>query len=146
VSRQKFCSLAGLVTRHTIKCAKKEQSMRSPSRACTKSGINEVSAFAPIPNSPNRGGRIVEGRDGLKQLEIENNCRRVSQINAMIADFGRTANELESWIQTEQERTRILDSRDPAYSTTARAMAQRRDNLKRSIDELERQLVSAAGS
>jgi hypothetical protein len=121
--------------------------MGSPSRACTKSSINEVSAFAPIPNRGlNRGGRIVEGMDGLKQLEIENNCRRVSQINAMIADFTRTASELESWIQTEQDRTRIHDPRDPAYSTTARAMAQRRDNLKRSIDKLKCQLVSAAGT
>jgi flagellar protein FliJ len=63
-----------------------------------------------------------------------------------MADLNRTANELEGWIQTEQNRTRIHDPADPDYSTTARAMAQRRDNLKRSIDELKRQLVSAAGS
>jgi hypothetical protein len=120
--------------------------MRSPSRACTKSGINGFSASASVPNRGlSRGGRIAERLDG-KALETENNSRRVSQINALIADLNRTANELESWIQTEQNRTRIHDPADPEYSTTARAMARRRDNLKRSIDQLKRQLVVAGGS
>ena len=71
----------------TIKCTKKEQSMGSPSRACIKWGINGFSAFAAVSNNGLRGERIVKRLDGLKQLEIENNCRRVSQINALIADF-----------------------------------------------------------
>jgi hypothetical protein len=71
-------------------------------------------------------------------------------MEAVVADFDRTANELEGWIKAEQNRTRIQDPAHFAYSTSAIAMTQRRDALKRSretlmrsIDELKRQLADA---
>ena len=59
----------------------------------------------------------------------------------MIADFERMAKTLEADIRAEEDRTGVHDARHFAYSTCARAMTQRRDNLKRSIAELRRQLA-----
>jgi flagellar protein FliJ len=50
------------------------------------------------------------------------------------------ANALEGDIQAERDRTGIHDPAHFAYSTSAKALIQRRENLKRSIDELKRQL------
>jgi septation ring formation regulator EzrA len=101
-----------------------------------------LSPPVPIADKELHRGRGIA--DGLKQLGDENNRRRVSQIEATIADFDKTANDLESWIQAEQNRTRIHDPTNPVYSTLARAMTQRRDKLKRSIDVLKRQLADIA--
>jgi hypothetical protein len=87
--------------------------------------------------------RAGERLDRLKQLGIDNTRRHVRQIEGMIADFDRMVNTLMSEIQVEQDRTGIHDSAHFAYSTSARAMTQRRDNLNRSIDELKRQLADA---
>jgi hypothetical protein len=126
------------------KCAKKEQSMESQSRARISPGRGASSAFPPVPIADKELHRGRGVADGLKQLGVENNRRWVSQIEAMIADFDKTANELESWIQAEQNRTRILDPTNPVYSTLATGMTQRRDKLKRSIDMLKRQLADVA--
>jgi hypothetical protein len=143
---QLFCSWAGVTRSPALKCVKKDQSMGSQSRARINPGLSAFSAFAPVPIADEGLGRRRGVAEGLKQLGVENNRRLVSQIESMIADFDRTADQLESWIQAEQNRTRIHDRSNPVYSTSARAMAQRRDNLKRSVDELKRQLVSAAGT
>jgi hypothetical protein len=127
----------------TIKCAKKEQSMENQSRARINSDLGASSALAPIPIAKGLGrGRVVA--DGLKQLRVEDNRRLVSQIEAMIADFGRTANQLESWIQAEQDRTGIHDPTHPFFSTSGSEMALRRDKLRRSIDALKLQLADMA--
>jgi flagellar protein FliJ len=63
-----------------------------------------------------------------------------------IADFDRSANELERWIQDEQNRTRIHDPAHAAYSAFAQAMARRRNKLKLSIDALKRQLAEVAST
>jgi hypothetical protein len=128
----------------TIKCAKKEQSMESQSRARINPGFGAFSALAPIPIAGKGLGRGRAVADGLKQLRVENNRRLVSQIEAMIADFDRTANQLESWIQAEQDRTGIHDPTHPYYSTSGSAMALRRDKLRRSIDALNLQLADMA--
>jgi hypothetical protein len=141
---QLFCSSAGVTGSPTIKCAKKEQSMESQSRARISPDLGAFSAFPPVPIADKELHRGRGVADGLKQLGDENNRRRVSQIEATIADFDKTANDLESWIQAEQNRTRIHDPTNPVYSTLARAMTQRRDKLKRSIDVLKRQLADIA--
>ena len=87
--------------------------------------------------------RAGERLDRLKQLGIDNTRRRVTQIEGMIADFDRMVNTLMREIQAEQDRTGIHNSAHFTYSTSARAMTQRRDNLNRSIDELKRQLADA---
>ena len=61
----------------------------------------------------------------------------------MIADLEKMADRLDAEICVEQNRTGIHDAAHFAYSTCARAMTQRRDNLKRSVAELNRQLADA---
>jgi flagellar export protein FliJ len=61
----------------------------------------------------------------------------------MIAEFERMANELEREIKVEQERAGIHDPGHFAYPTYAKAAIQRRENLKRSSDELKVQLNDA---
>jgi hypothetical protein len=114
------------------------RSMRSQSQFCVRSVLNESPTLAPAHGGPNKS--LV---NRLKQPGIENNRQRVAQIEVIIADFDKTANELDGWIQAEQDRTRIHDPAHFAYSTSATAMIQRRDKLKRSIDELKRQLANA---
>jgi flagellar export protein FliJ len=61
----------------------------------------------------------------------------------MIADFQRMAADLEREIMAEQERAGIHDPSHFAYPTYAKAAMARRENLKRSIDELVVQLGDA---
>ena len=59
----------------------------------------------------------------------------------MIADFDRMAADLDREILIEQERARIHDPAHFAYPTYAKVAMLRRDNLKRSADELRAQLA-----
>jgi flagellar protein FliJ len=61
----------------------------------------------------------------------------------MIAEFERMGADLEREIKTEQERVGIHDPSHFAYPTYAKAAAQRRENLKHSVDDLKRQLDDA---
>ena len=79
----------------------------------------------------------------LKKFQVDDKRRRVAQIEGMIADFDRMANDLEREIQVEQDRAGIQDPGHFAYPTYAKAAIVRRDNLKRSADELHGQLVDA---
>src|SRR5687767_14407972 len=79
----------------------------------------------------------------LKKFQVDEKRRKVMQIEGMIAEFERMSNELEREIKTEQERAGIHDPGHFAYPTYAKAAIQRRDNLKRSADELKGQLNDA---
>jgi flagellar FliJ protein len=123
------------------------QAMKAQSQFCTTAILNEVS-------DPNRDRvqdqRAVERFQRIGRGGIEDTRRRIAQMDAIVADFDRTANELEGWIKVEENRTRIQDPVHFAYSAAATAMRHRRDALKRSretlmrsIDELKRQLADA---
>ena len=79
----------------------------------------------------------------LKKFQVDEKRRRVAQIEGMIADFQRMSVDLEREIHTEQERAGINDPSHFAYPTYAKAAIQRRENLKRSADELRGQLDDA---
>lgn len=79
----------------------------------------------------------------LKQFQVEDKRRQVSQIEAMIADFERMARELDDQIESEERRTGIDDASHFAYSTFAKSAAQRRDNLVASVTDLRDQLEAA---
>jgi flagellar FliJ protein len=79
----------------------------------------------------------------LKRFQVEEKRRRIAQIEAMIAEFGRIAGELEREIKSEQDRVGIHDPSHFAYPTYAKAAMARRENLKRSADELKVQLGDA---
>ena len=79
----------------------------------------------------------------LKKFQVDEKRRRVAQIESMIAEFDRIASELEREIKAEQDRAGIHDPGHYAYPTYAKAAMTRRENLKRSADELRVQLDDA---
>jgi flagellar export protein FliJ len=78
-----------------------------------------------------------------KKFQVDEKRRKVAQMEAMIADFQRMAADLDREIVAEQERAGIHDPTHFAYPTYAKAAMARRENLKRSIDELVVQLGDA---
>lgn len=81
----------------------------------------------------------------LKRFQVDERRRQVVQIEAMIADFERMSADLDREILSEQERAGINDPAHFAYPTYAKAAMTRRDNLRRSADELRVQLDDARG-
>src|SRR5215467_1634188 len=79
----------------------------------------------------------------LRKFQVDEKRRRVAQIESMVADFDRMATDLEREIVAEQERAGIHDPTHFAYPTYAKAAIGRRENLKRSVDELAVQLDDA---
>ena len=79
----------------------------------------------------------------LKRFQAEEKRRRVIQLNAMIGEFTRMANELDREIGQEERRANIDDPNHFAYPTYARAARTRRDNIVASITELRGQLEEA---
>ncbi len=79
----------------------------------------------------------------LKRFQADEKRRQVAQIESMIAEFERMANDLDREIGVEQERAGIHDPAHFAYPTYAKAAMQRRDNLVRSAGELKTQLADA---
>lgn len=79
----------------------------------------------------------------LKRFQVDEKRRQVVQIEMMIAEFERMAAELDREILHEQEKAGIHDIGHYAYPTYAKAAMARRDNLKRSADELVGQLTDA---
>jgi flagellar export protein FliJ len=82
----------------------------------------------------------------LKKFQVDERRRKLAQIESMIADFDRMAGDLEREIRLEQERAGIHDPAHFAYPTYAKAAIQRRENIKRSADELKVQLDTAKES
>ncbi len=79
----------------------------------------------------------------LKQFQVDEKRRQLSQIESMVAEFERMALELDNQIKLEQQRVGITDVAHFAYPTFAKAAAQRRDNLANSAHELQGQLDRA---
>ena len=79
----------------------------------------------------------------LKKFQVDEKRRKVAQIEGMIAEFERIAADLEREIKSEQDRAGIHDPSHFAYPTYAKAAMQRRDNLRRSADDLKVQLEDA---
>ena len=79
----------------------------------------------------------------LKKFQVDEKRRKVAQIEAMMAEFDRIASELDREIKLEQDRAGIHDPAHFAYPTYAKAAMGRRENLKRSSDELRGQLDDA---
>ncbi|ASP34503.1 flagellar export protein FliJ [Labrenzia sp. VG12] len=79
----------------------------------------------------------------LKRFQVDEKRRQLAQIESMIAEFNRMADELDDQIRSEQERVGITDVTHFAYPTFAKAAADRRDNLRNSAYELDDQLQRA---
>ena len=79
----------------------------------------------------------------LKRFQVDEKRRQVMQIEMMIAEFERMANELDEQILAEQKRSGITDITHFAYPTFAKAAMTRRDNLMGSANDLRGQLDAA---
>lgn len=79
----------------------------------------------------------------LKRFEAEEKRRKVADIESMIHEFEQMAADLDRQIATEEERTGVRNEAHFAYSTFARAAAQRRNNLRASVADLREKLELA---
>ena len=89
------------------------------------------------------GYRVMKPRDSAlraKRFEAAEKARKVASLEAMIRDFETMVSELSRQIAAEEERTSIKDPAHFAYSTFAKAAAQRRGNLGASIADLKMKL------
>ena len=78
-----------------------------------------------------------------REFQVYDRRQRVALMERMIADFDCMAADLDREILIEQERAGNHDPAHFAYPTYAKAAILRRDNLKRSADELRVQLAKA---
>jgi flagellar protein FliJ len=79
----------------------------------------------------------------LRRFEANERRQKVVDIEMMIADFRRMAEDLDHQIRVEQEACGIHDVNHFAYPTYAKAAIQRRDNLRSSVAGLEAKLEEA---
>ena len=79
----------------------------------------------------------------LRHFQVEDKTRQLTQIDLMIGELTRMADELDNQIRIEEEKSGITDSSHFAYPTFAKAARQRRDNLQVSIRELNDRRASA---
>src|ERR1700722_5271767 len=79
----------------------------------------------------------------LKRFAAEEKCRNLTRIELMIREFSRDSAELDREIGAEEARAGITDPKHFAYPTYAKAAAQPRDNLRRSVEDLKLQLEEA---
>ncbi len=79
----------------------------------------------------------------LKQFQVNEKRRQLTQLDVMIAEFDRMANELDVQIAAEERKAGITDVNHFAYPTFAKAARLRRDNLKNSQSDLVHQKKTA---
>jgi len=78
-----------------------------------------------------------------KRFEVAEKARKVASLEGTIRDFETLASDLTRQISNEEDRTGIRDQAHFAYSTFAKAAAQRRANLLTSVDDLKEKLEAA---
>lgn len=79
----------------------------------------------------------------LKQFQVGEKRKQLLQLDMMVAEFERMANELDLQIASEEKKAGISDINHFAYPTFAKAARQRRDNLKNSQADLLQQREAA---
>ncbi len=84
-----------------------------------------------------------QARLRLHNFQVEEARRQVGEIELMIGEFRRKQEDLEAGIRFEEERTGISDPAHVQYPPAALDMRNRRDNLLKSIADLEAQLDAA---
>ena len=68
-------------------------------------------------------------------------ARETAVISKILADLVRSVQLIEREIEAKEERASVSDRSDVKYPMLARALIERRDNLKMTIDALERRLA-----
>ena len=72
----------------------------------------------------------------LKRFDAEEKSRKVADIESIIREFEGMVADLTRQILSEEDRTGVKDLTHFAYSSFAKAAAQRRENLQTSIEDL----------
>ena len=72
----------------------------------------------------------------LKLFQVREKNRQIAQLDMMMTEFRRMADELGLQIAAEEKKAGITDLHHFAYPTFARAARQRRDNLLNSLNDL----------
>jgi hypothetical protein len=78
-----------------------------------------------------------------KRFEVAEKARKASDLESMISEFENVAVDLERQIAAEEDRTGVKDRAHFSYSTFAKAVATRRDNLLASAEDLRLRLEVA---
>jgi flagellar protein FliJ len=79
----------------------------------------------------------------LKRFDVSEKARKAGDLESMIRDFESMVLDLERQIAAEEDRTGVRDANHFAYSTFAKAAAQRRENLVTSGADLRDKLSMA---
>ena len=107
--------------------------------------VTHVSASSPA--GPAASAAKAKRLDDLWANQIESQVvdlkRRIPILKRLIDDCDRLAADLDQAVRNEENRVRIHDPAHSAYSIYAKATALRRDNLRRSADELRAHLAKA---
>lgn len=79
----------------------------------------------------------------LQRFRFEEKRLQVGEIESMIADFQRKHDDLDLQVKAEESRSGVSDPAHFNYSLTAKSIRARRDNLTKSIADLQEQLSEA---
>jgi flagellar export protein FliJ len=79
----------------------------------------------------------------LHRFKADEAKRKLSAMLAMKADLERKSGELGQCLTDEQRRATENEIGRFAYPTFAKAIVTRRDNIKRSVEEIDRQIEAA---
>ena len=82
-------------------------------------------------------------RRRMMYSEFERKSRYLEDIQRTIREFEQMAADLERQVRIEEDRTGVRDRSHLSYSTLAEAAAQRRDNLRQSVQVLREKLAAA---
>jgi len=75
----------------------------------------------------------------LNRFRVDEIRRRLKSLDDMRADLTKKMSDLETMMQEEQRRAAHSDLGRLAYPSFARSVVARRENIQRSIDEVEKQ-------
>jgi len=78
----------------------------------------------------------------LHRFRVDEIRRRLKSLDDMRADLTKKMTDLETMMQEEQRRAAHSDLGRLAYPSFARSVVARRENIQRTIDEVEKQAAS----
>jgi chromosome segregation ATPase len=87
--------------------------------------------------------RSKESMLRLHRFKVEDKRRQVAEIEYMISDMQAKVAEFNQQIELEEKRTGVTDINHFNYSTTAKSIRVRGDNIQKSVVGLQDQLAVA---
>jgi flagellar export protein FliJ len=78
----------------------------------------------------------------LNKFRVDEIRKRLKSLDDMRADLTKKMTDLETMVQEEQRRSQQSDLGRLAYPTFARSVMARRENIQRTIDEVDKQAAT----